>query len=256
MSALLGAVMVSSLLGSMHCAGMCGGFVALCGAATPSGGSARLAQVAYNLGRFIAYVTLGALAGSIGAAFDSGGAIAGLERLSAWMAAGLLLAMALVQLWPTAWTRAGGGRIASWSRRTLAPVMRRLTAMPAPLRGLTIGLSSALLPCGWLYLFVLLAAGTGGWLAGMAVMAAFWVGTVPVLLGLGLGLSSLRERLGPARRAIAGSLLAVAALVSIGLRAGHLEAMPQVDEETRHAAAALDVGATTAEGAPCCDDDR
>jgi hypothetical protein len=48
-----------------------------------------------------------------------------------------------------------------------------------------------LVPCGWLYGFVALAAGTGSWVRGAVLLLAFWGGTVPALLGLGIGLRRL-----------------------------------------------------------------
>ncbi|MCA9134909.1 MAG: sulfite exporter TauE/SafE family protein, partial [Planctomycetales bacterium] len=51
-----------------------------------------------------------------------------------------------------------------------------------------------LLPCGWLYLFALLAAGTGHALTGMLVMIAFWIGTVPALIALVSGLRFMGGR--------------------------------------------------------------
>ena len=57
---------------------------------------------------------------------------------------------------------------------------------PLP-RSLGIGLLTAFLPCGWLYLFAAYAAGTGSPARGAMVMAAFWLGGVPALLLAGLG---------------------------------------------------------------------
>ena len=49
-----------------------------------------------------------------------------------------------------------------------------------------IGLGSTLLPCGYLYAFVFTAAATGHPGKAALAMAAFWLGTLPALLGLGL----------------------------------------------------------------------
>ena len=58
------AVFGASLVGSLHCAGMCGGFVAcLCGGPSKVGS----AHLAYHAGRGVGYLTLGALAGLLGA---------------------------------------------------------------------------------------------------------------------------------------------------------------------------------------------
>ena len=61
-----------------------------------------------------------------------------------------------------------------------ARVNRLVRERPPVARALLLGLFSTLLPCGWLYAFAVLAAGTGGPWTGMLVMAAFWAGTVPV----------------------------------------------------------------------------
>jgi uncharacterized protein len=69
-----------------------------------------------------------------------------------------------------------------------------------------------LLPCGWLYAFAVTAAGTGSPLRGALVMTAFWAGNAPLLLGLGVALSSA---LGRVRRHV--PVLSAAAILAIGL---------------------------------------
>ncbi len=54
-----------------------------------------------------------------------------------------------------------------------------------------------MLPCAWLYLFALVAAGTGSPVLGGAVMFVFALGTMPVLALLGAGVQTL---LGPLRK--------------------------------------------------------
>ena len=73
MEAMLLAVVTASLLGSGHCAGMCGplALMASIGPAT----SAQLARRMsfYHVGRLIGYMSLGAAVGGVGAAMDWGG---------------------------------------------------------------------------------------------------------------------------------------------------------------------------------------
>lgn len=88
----------------------------------------------------------------------------------------------------------------------------RAREKPPLWRAGTMGLSSALLPCGWLYAFVVLAAGAGSSWAGAALLSAFWLGTLPALLGLGLGV----ERLSGAMRAHLPRLGAVAVTLVAG----------------------------------------
>jgi sulfite exporter TauE/SafE len=91
----------------------------------------------------------------------------------------------------------------------------RLGGRPPALRALLLGLFTTLLPCGWLYAFVATAAGTGSVSAAVMVMAAFWLGTVPMLAGLGL---ASRRALGPLRRqlpAVTAALLLIIGLLTI-----------------------------------------
>ena len=70
-------------------------------------------------------------------------------------------------------------------RRLFTRAIARLADKPPIVRALAIGLLTTLLPCGWLYVFVATAAGTGSGPGGALVMAVFWAGTVPVLAGVG-----------------------------------------------------------------------
>jgi sulfite exporter TauE/SafE len=87
MTTMIAAVFVASLVGSLHCAGMCGGVVALCvGVERPDRGRAWPLHAAYNGGRGLTYAALGAVSGGLGAAIDLGGAAFGLQRFAAIVA--------------------------------------------------------------------------------------------------------------------------------------------------------------------------
>ena len=60
--------------------------------------------------------------------------------------------------------------------------------VPPLRRAWSIGALSGLLPCGWLYAFVAVAAATGTPWMGALVMAAFWLGTLPLLAAFGMGI--------------------------------------------------------------------
>src|SRR4051794_4469342 len=86
MMALFLTVLLSSLIGSLHCAGMCGAFVAFAiGAGDPATVTRQrnLLLGLYQLGRFVTYTGLGALAGALGAGIDFGGQLVGLQRTAA-----------------------------------------------------------------------------------------------------------------------------------------------------------------------------
>ncbi len=67
------------------------------------------------------------------------------------------------------------------------------------LRASAIGLLTAILPCGWLFAFVIVAAGTAQPLFGALVMAVFALGSVPALAGMAFSMTLLVGRF---RRAI------------------------------------------------------
>ncbi len=211
MIALVGSVLATSLLGSPHCAGMCGGFV--CFYAGDLSGARRLwAHAAYNAGRLTSYLALGLIAGALGAGVDHLGALAGLGRAAAVVAGALMIAWGAVGLLRALGVGVPARAAPSWLHGALAAIVRALRDGPPAARAATLGLVTTLLPCGFLYAFVAVAAGTGSAPAGALVMALFWAGTVPVMAGLGL----LAQRgLGPLRRRVPA--LTASALVVLGL---------------------------------------
>ncbi len=215
MNAVLLTVFVASLLGSLHCAGMCGGLVAFYAGTDASSGLRRLlSHAAYNGGRLIGYLVLGLAAGAVGAALNVAGALAGIQRI-ALTAAGIVMItwglIALLQIRGYRIFRNGGhSRLQQIIRKAFAIASRK----PPMVRAGTVGVLSALLPCGWLWAFVVIAAGTGSAAAGALVMAVFWAGTVPILLAVGLGAQLIAS---PVRR-LAPSLTAIL-LVVLGLLA-------------------------------------
>src|SRR3989339_541403 len=87
------AVLVASLLGSVHCAAMCGPFVcfyATSGASAASWRHDTPSHAAYNLGRLISYVTLGLIAGALGGMLARAGMLAGVGKIAA-VTAGVLM---------------------------------------------------------------------------------------------------------------------------------------------------------------------
>jgi len=189
MIGLLLTVFVASLVGSLHCIGMCGPFVAFYSGADGSGGARRLlSHGAYSGGRLLTYAVFGLAAGVVGAALDVAGSLAGFQRIAAVVAGATMIlwgVLALLQIRGVRIFRhgSGNGRIAGVFRRGFSLVSDK----PPVVRAGVVGLLSGFLPCGWLWAFVVTAAGTGSALQGAAVMTAFWAGTVPALLAVGLG---------------------------------------------------------------------
>ena len=129
--------------------------------------------------------------------------------------------------------------------------------MPPIARATIIGLLTTLLPCGWLYAFVITAAGTAHPALGALTMAAFWLGTLPVMISLGIGVQRLSGAL-RSRLPLLTSLLIVA--VGLYTIAGRLTlpamALSTDDETvpTTTAEAIEHVKSLDTEKLPCCHD--
>lgn len=196
---------------------MCGGFAAVAADRQPR---AVWGITAYNLGRLTTYCAIGLIAGMLGRSLDTWGvSLTGVARLSAVVLGSFLIGYGFLRL-------VSGNRENAVSRgfhRVLARVYPQLAArVPTEnpvVRAFGIGLLSTFLPCGWLYGFAAIAATTGDPFAAVFVMCIFWVGTLPMLVGLGSFARSILTRWGAQIPAITSALLIVAGFFSI---AGHL----------------------------------
>ncbi|MCC7425668.1 MAG: sulfite exporter TauE/SafE family protein [Alphaproteobacteria bacterium] len=233
--ALAGGLFLAGLAGGLsHCAGMCGPFVLAqvtarleripLGAGAESradAGSMRLerlrgaALVPYHLGRLTTYGALGAVAG-----FGAGLAreVAGLR----WLAAILLVAAAFLFLAQASARFAAllprgvvGGGLAPAG--TIARITRPLLADPRGARGYGLGLALGFLPCGLLYAALAAAGAAGSALGGAVAMAAFALGTVPALFGVGFLGAFFGRRFKRLTDMVAGPLLVLNALLLAAL---------------------------------------
>ncbi|HEX6313520.1 MAG TPA: sulfite exporter TauE/SafE family protein [Gemmatimonadaceae bacterium] len=210
MEAVVG-IFLASLAGSPHCAAMCGPFLAFAAAgadpSSPKGGIVG----AYQLGRAVSYLTLGAMAGALGAGVERLGAVAGVSRLAAIVAGMAMIAWGVDTILVTRGYRSRLHAPATL-QHALSRVTSRLTRLPGVGRSAVIGAATALLPCGFLYAFVAAAGGMGSPVRGMLVMSVFWAGTLPVMTTLGLGVQRLA---GPLRRSL--PVVTASVVVAIGL---------------------------------------
>ena len=164
------------LVGSLHCSGMCGPLAL----ALPTMGATRTSllagRAAYNAGRILTYCSLGLVFGLLGRTL----VLAGIQRwvsivLGVTLLAGLLTSRRLA-LW----------RPATALVEQLKPGMLQLLRGRSLMALLVLGLLNGLLPCGLVYVACAGATATGGTLAGAQYMAAFGVGTVPMMLAISL----------------------------------------------------------------------
>ncbi len=213
-------VFIASLLGSPHCAGMCGGFVAIY---STNSKNPFLSHVTYHLGRLLTYTMVGALAGAAGQSIDNWAAVVGVQRVSMVATGLLLLYWGCRGLFEAISVRKSRSSLVNkegvFFSRILSLYQRVLSAKDGEanwvLRAFTIGMLSTLLPCGWLYAFVAVAASSGDGISGVIVMAVFWCGTVPILGTLGGATRILNEKFGKRAPVIANILLIAAGLFSL-----------------------------------------
>ncbi len=197
MTGLIAAIFLASVLGGLHCAGMCGAFMAF--AVTPGEQpvSRAAAQGAYHLGRLVTYVMLGSIAGAVGSAVDLGASGAGLQRGAAALAGTMMVVFggaAVLRVMGVRLPRVG---VPAAMQRLALAGHRAAFELPPLVRAGATGLLTTLLPCGWLYAFVIAAAGTAsaGW--GAAAMVVFWLGTLPWMIAVGAGIQGVA---GPLKR--------------------------------------------------------
>lgn len=167
------AMLLVGLSTSPHCLGMCGGILlSVCDRADTR---ARLgADLAYNAGRMLSYTALGAAFGALGTVLTY------TLSMKSMLFTMLGLAVALLGL-------------NMWGLLPALPSLPGETAaacrLPEKLRRqapLIVGLLTGLMPCGAMYAAWLCAMSSGSAGSGAAVMLAFALGTVPLLLAFAM----------------------------------------------------------------------
>ncbi len=213
------AVLSASLLGSLHCAGMCGGlmFFAIGSDQENTKGTRTRLQCAYHGGRMITYTLLGIIAGTIGQAVNFGGSYLGLQRTAAIFAGVMMIGFGVITLARIRGIRIAHVKVPGPLRRFVERSQRAAFALTPFKRALSIGLLTTLLPCGWLYAYAFIAAGTASPFWGGATMMLFWVGTLPVMVSLGTGIQFLAGRLNSKLPYItAGAVVVVGVMTATG----------------------------------------
>jgi len=185
-------VLISALLlglmGSFHCAGMCGPIAI----ALPLHGN-RLPQkiyggVLYNLGRTLTYGVMGAVFGLLGQGVKM---IGFQQKVSIIMGAIMIISVFFPSIFKNQYN-------ANKSWISLVGKLKSAIAGMFAIRSFSslffIGLANGLLPCGLVYIAIAGAIGTGEVVYGSLYMLMFGLGTIPMMLSI----------------AIAGNVLSVA----------------------------------------------
>ncbi len=171
---------VIGLMGSFHCAGMCGPIAI----ALPLHGNTVPQKIfggaLYNIGRTITYGIMGAIFGLLGQGLQLLGFQ---QKISVVMGAVMIISVLFPALFRNqysmekSWLKAVGKL-----KKTIAGMfsIRSFQSL------FFIGMLNGLLPCGLVYMAIAGAIGTGGAIQGSLYMILFGLGTIPMLLGISL----------------------------------------------------------------------
>lgn len=205
-------VFLIGLLGGVHCVGMCGGIVSALSVASANrrpipipvavvNGSAVMARAslveealrvaAYNTGRIASYATAGAIAGGLAQGVRALSILSSLQLGGYWFANVMLVALGLylMEVWRglARLETAGQG---VWRR--VQPLVRHFLPLDSAGKAFALGALWGWVPCGMVYSVLFTAMTTGSALSGAAVMTAFGLGTLPVLLTMGMAGAKLQ----------------------------------------------------------------
>jgi len=164
------------LLGSLHCAGMCGPLALAIPAAGNTKAAFVLDRLAYNFGRIFTYGLLGAIFGLIGKSF----AVIGFQR---WISLGVGILLLSAFLFSTRFmlnTKIANtvGLLKSAFAKLLHHRKFSSTAL--------LGVLNGFLPCGLVYAACAGATVSSGFAPGIVYMIVFGLGTIPMMLAIGL----------------------------------------------------------------------
>jgi sulfite exporter TauE/SafE len=171
-------VLTAGFVGSFHCIGMCGPFVGYISIHRQDRTWPRYA--AYHLGRLSSYLALGALVGLLGQGVVYLSETLALQRMLMIFLGITMIGLGIWHLLPVTFRM-------SKFHRFIAKQMGHLRKQGSSIAGAgLLGACASLLPCGYLYSFAFVAGSRGQALESLMVMFAFWLGTVPALLGAGM----------------------------------------------------------------------
>jgi len=211
---ILAAAVPLGLFTSVHCVGMCGGLIlAVGGAFNPEDDATAkkgwAPHIVYHTGRLITYASLGAAAGAAGTLIQRIGSLAGFQH--ATMAITILILL-LVAAHLMGWLPIGSEKDpGSGAAGFLGRMLRGVSGVPG---AFVLGIFTGFLPCSPLYGALALSVATKHPVYGAVSMAAFWAGTVPLLLVLGHSGRVMLKRL-RGNTAVAVAILIITVAVTL-----------------------------------------
>jgi sulfite exporter TauE/SafE len=193
------------LIGSVHCAVMCGGIAGYLQKGSTTS-SAILLSLAMSAGRLASYALAGTIASLVGSSLV-GWAGPEISHNLMQLFVGLfliLLGISLTGRWNgLSWVEKQGGHF--W--KILSPFTRHVLPATTYPRAFAAGALWGWLPCGLVYSALVLVMGSGDVITGAGSMIAFGIGTLPVLTFIGVTSWHLQVKSKPLVRQSAGAIV-------------------------------------------------
>ena len=196
------------MLTSVHCIAMCGGInLSQCMGQSQIENQAEKKHfwtplrpsLLYNLGRVISYTVIGGIVGAMGSVISFSGGLKGLIQLIAGLFM-IIMGTNMVGIFPE--LRRFNLRMPRIFRSKLRGIKRGNSPF-------YIGLINGFMPCGPLQAMQLYSLSTGSFFKGAFAMFLFSLGTVPLMLGLGVLSSVLSKRFTQKIMSIGATLVVV-----------------------------------------------
>lgn len=180
MESILVSALILGLMGSFHCAGMCGPIaIAL---PLPGNSAARktFGGILYNLGRTVTYGIMGAVFGLLGQGLQLLGFQ---QKVSVLMGALMIVSVLFPNIFRNQYSldKSWFSAVGKLKRK-----MGEMFSVRSFQSLFFIGMLNGLLPCGLVYMAIAGAIGTGGVAGGALFMILFGLGTIPMLLAISL----------------------------------------------------------------------
>lgn len=171
---------VLGILGSFHCAGMCGPIAIALPLHGNTAGGKILGGALYNLGRILTYGLMGVLFGL----FGRGMALLGFQqKISVIMGSLMIISVLFPALFRNQYSMS---KSSSALVGKLKSAIGRMFNIHSYQSLFFIGMLNGLLPCGLVYMAIAGAIGTGSVSRGSLYMILFGLGTIPMLLGISM----------------------------------------------------------------------
>jgi len=201
------------LLGSVHCAVMCGPIMLGFSAKGKGNLNGFFQLILYQTGRIMVYAMLGFLAGLLGNAIK-------LFTDQKWLSIGLGMLMIFMALFQ--FESHYQGRFSSWQTKIFYPLGKLMSKVyNQPYWGFIAGVLNGLVPCGMVYLALTTALNSVNIQSATLFMFLFGLGTAPLMLMISAGNIYIRRYIKLSTKRMIPWLMVVLGLVFV-LRAAEL----------------------------------